>query len=53
LLTPAHPLYTGMISTFCFILLLCLFIISDIDLVHFLTLLLLHVKRLQLKIELC
>jgi len=45
----AHPtlLYIGMLSPRC--LLFCLLILSDVDSMHFVTFLLLHVKRLQLK----
>jgi len=36
-----------------FLSLFCLLILSDVDSMHFVTFLLLHVKRFQLKIDLC
>jgi len=52
--TVAHPtgLYIGMLFSHCF-LLFCSLIFSDVDLMHFVTFLLLSVKHIQLKIYLC
>jgi len=48
-----HPLYIGILFPLCFLLLLfCLLIVFDFDSMHFFTFLLLHVKYLQLKIDL-
>jgi len=37
----------------CVLLFFCLLILSDVDWMHFVAFLLLHVKRLQLKIDFC
>jgi len=47
------PLYTGMLFSHCFLLLCCFRILSDVNSMHFVTFLLLLVKRVQLKINLC
>jgi len=53
--TVAHP--SPCAQALCFspsvFVAVCLLILSDVDLMHFVTFLLLHVKRLQLKIDLC
>jgi len=42
----SKPVYIGMFFRLCFLLLFCLVIIPDVDSMHFVSLLLLHVERL-------